>query len=341
MDAVSTMTHDAGEQLRTGKVVDVTVRQHGLGARLDQYLAGMFSDFSRSVIQKIIEAGHVTVNEATVKPSYKVRDQDHIHIQLPPPTHDLPRPEDIPLDVLYEDEHLAVINKPFDMVVHPAKGHWSGTLANALAFRFSQLSNLNGDYRPGIVHRLDRDTSGVILIAKEEATHRDLSMQFERRKVYKEYVAITAGVLDRDSDYIERRIGHHRHDRVKMTVTDDEDEGKDACSFYEVIERFQGYTLCRIQPRTGRTHQIRVHLASIGCPVLADKIYSGRDCFRLSDLVVDLPASADEMLMPRQALHAHRLRFVHPRLGEAISAVAPLPDEFEKTLAALRKHRKS
>lgn len=330
---------DVGEPLRASRVVDVIVRQQGLGSRLDQYLAGMFSDFSRSIIQRIIEAGHVTVNDAVAKASYKVRDQDRIHIQLPPPSHDLPQPEDIPLDVLYEDEHLAVINKPFDMVVHPAKGHWSGTLANALAFRFSKLSNLNGDYRPGIVHRLDRDTSGVILIAKEEATHRDLSMQFERRKVYKEYLAITAGVLDRDSDYIERRIGHHRHDRVKMTVTDDEDEGKEACSFYEVIERFPGHTLCRIQPRTGRTHQIRVHLASVGCPVLADKIYSGRDCFRLSDLVAGLPPEKDEVLMPRQALHALRLRFVHPRLGQPISAVAPLPAEFERTLAALRARR--
>lgn len=333
------MTENVGEALTAGRVVDVTVSHSGLGMRLDQYLAELYSDFSRSVIQKIIEAGHVTVNEAATKPSYKIRPDDHIRIQLPEPTHDLPQPEDIPLEILYEDEFLAVINKPFDMVVHPAKGHWSGTLANALAFHFAQLSNLNGDYRAGIVHRLDRDTSGVILIAKEESAHRDLSLQFERRKIYKEYVAITAGVLDRDSDYIERRIGHHPNDRIKMTVTDDEEDGKDACSFYEVIERFHGYSFCRIQPRTGRTHQIRVHLASIGCPVLADKIYSGRDCFKLSDLVAGLPPEEDEVLMPRQALHAHRLRFVHPKLGEPISAVAPLPAEFEKTLQALRKYR--
>jgi 23S rRNA pseudouridine1911/1915/1917 synthase len=335
------VTENVGQTLNSDRLVEVIVPHRHLTTRLDKYLAGLYADFSRSIIQKIIESGHVAVNGAATKPSYKVRPGDHIRIQLPEPTHDLPQPEDIPLDVLYEDEHLAVINKPFDMVVHPAKGHWSGTLANALSFHFAELSNLNGDYRPGIVHRLDRDTSGVILIAKEEATHRDLSMQFERRQVYKEYVAITAGVLDRDSDYIERRIGHHPRDRVKMTVTDDEEDGKDACSFYEVIERFRGYTFCRIQPRTGRTHQIRVHLASVGCPVLADKIYSGRDCFKLSDLLTDLPPENDEVLMPRQALHAHRLRFMHPRRREPIAAVAPLPAEFETTLRALRTYRPS
>jgi 23S rRNA pseudouridine1911/1915/1917 synthase len=321
------------------RVIELTVKRKVEGTRLDQYLVAMFPDFSRSVIQKVIEAAGVTVNEAPAKASYKIRYGDRVRIQPPEPTHDLPVPEDIPLDILYEDEYLAVINKPHDMVVHPAKGHWSGTLVNALQFHFRQLSQLNGDYRPGIVHRLDRDTSGVILVAKEEGTHRELSAQFERRKVFKEYTALTTGVLDRDSDYIERRIGHHKHDRIKMAVTDDEDEGKEACSFYEVIERFRGYTLVRISPRTGRTHQIRVHLASVNCPVLADKTYSGRDSLRLSDLVPGLDQTEDEVLMPRQALHASRLRFVHPRRRQVIEAEAPLPAEFEKTLAALRQHR--
>jgi 23S rRNA pseudouridine1911/1915/1917 synthase len=225
------------------------------------------------------------------------------------------------------------------MVVHPAKGHWSGTLVNALQFHFGQLSHISGDYRPGIVHRLDRDTSGVILVAKDEMAHRDLSYQFEHRKVFKEYTAITAGVLDRDSDYIEGRIGHHPHDRVKMAVSDEEEDSKEACSYYEVVERFRGFTLCRINPRTGRTHQIRVHLASVGCPVLADKIYGGRDCLRLSDLVPGMTGDADDVLMPRQALHASRLRFYHPRLRTLIEAEAPLPPEFQKTLAGLRQHR--
>ncbi|HXG09268.1 MAG TPA: RluA family pseudouridine synthase [Gemmataceae bacterium] len=324
----------------SGKPIDITVKRKVEGTRLDQYLVSAFPGYSRSVIQKVIDAMAVTVNGAAAKASYKVRSGDHIRIWLPEPAHDAPVPEDIPLDILYEDEFLAVINKPADMVVHPAKGHWSGTLVNALRFHFGQLSHLTGDYRPGIVHRLDRDTSGVILVAKEEMTHRDLSYQFEHRKVFKEYLAITQGVLDRDSDYIEGRIGRHPHDRVKMAVTDEETEdSKDACSYYEVIERFRGYTFCRIQPRTGRTHQIRVHLASVGCPVLADKIYSGRDCLRLSDLVPGLEPSADEVLMPRQALHAGRLRFHHPRLRQMIEAEAPLPPEFVRTLDALRRHR--
>src|SRR5579864_7102247 len=297
------------------RTLEFLVQHKMAGTRLDQYLTVMCPDYSRSLVQKAIDAGHVTVNHAPSKPSFKVRIGDTVRVILAEPTHPLPMPEDIPLNILYEDEFLAVINKPFDMVVHPAKGHWSGTLANALQFHFSQLSNLNGDYRPGIVHRLDRDTSGVILVAKDEATHRDLSNQLEHRKVFKEYNAITTGVIDRDSDYIEGRIAHHPHDRVKMIVTDEEDEdAKDACSYYEVIERFRGFTFCRVQPKTGRTHQIRVHLASVGCPVLADKIYIGRDCLRLSDLVPHLDVEADELLLPRQALHAFRLRFRHPRL---------------------------
>jgi 23S rRNA pseudouridine1911/1915/1917 synthase len=325
----------------TPRVIDLTAKRKVEGTRLDHYLVTMFPDFSRSVIQKVIDAEGVTVNGQTAKSSYKVRHDDHIRIWLPEPTHDLPVPEDIPLEILYEDEFLALINKPADMVVHPAKGHWSGTLVNALQFHFSTLSHASGDYRPGIVHRLDRDTSGVILIAKQEQAHRDLSMQFERRKIFKEYVAIAAGELDRDSDYIEGRIGKHRHDRVKMAVIDDPDEEltKDACTYYEVAERFRGYTLCRLHPKTGRTHQIRVHLASVGCPVLADKVYGGRDRLMLSEVAPGVSPERDEVLMPRQALHAHRLRFHHPKLHEVIEAVAPLPPEFERTLTALRTHR--
>lgn len=323
-----------------GNLIEHTARLKVDGVRLDQYLVNLFSEVSRSTVQRVIDGGGVRVNGKPAKASYKVRHGDHIQVQPPEPIYPGPEPEDIPLDVLYEDDHLAVINKPADMVVHPAKGNWTGTLVNALRHRFPQLSGLNGDYRAGIVHRLDRDTSGVILVAKEEQTHRDLSMLFEQRKVFKEYLALTAGILDRDSDYLEGKIGHHKHDRVKMVIAGDDDhDAKDACTYYEVIERFRGFTFVRCQPRTGRTHQIRVHLASVGCPILADKTYSGRDKLRLSDLAAGIDESADELLLPRQALHAHRLRLRHPRSGVLLEAEAPLPAEFVRTIEALRRHR--
>jgi 23S rRNA pseudouridine1911/1915/1917 synthase len=323
------------------RVVEINAKLRIDGVRLDQFLAAHFSDYSRSVVQRVIDAGGVTVNGKATKASYHVRHGDVIRITKPEPTHPLPVPEDIPLEIIYEDEFFAAVNKPANMVVHPAKGHWSGTLVNALRFRFDKLSGANGDYRAGIVHRLDRDTSGVILIAKEEQTHRDLSLMFEQRRIFKEYIALTAGVLDRDSDYIEARIAHHPHDRTKMAVSDDEDDedAKDAVSYYEVIERFRGYTFVRVQPRTGRTHQIRIHLASVGCPVLADKAYSGRDKIHLSDLAANVEPAADVLLLDRQALHAHRIRFKHPRTGRVFEAEAPLKADFQRTLTALREYR--
>ena len=317
------------------RIMDITQRIEPV--RLDQYLTRECPDFSRSVIKRAIDDKLVQVNSKPAKASYKVRFGDCIQIHLPEAIPITPIAEDIPIDILYEDEYLAVINKPYNMVVHPAKANWRGTLVNALQFHFSKLSTVNGDYRPGIVHRLDRDTSGVILVAKEENAHRDLGNQFEFRKIYKEYLAITNGVLELDSDYIERRIMKHKFDRVKMAVTDNPREGKEACSFYEVIERFRGFTFCRISPKTGRTHQIRVHLASLGCPVLADKTYTNRDSLRLSDL---FPTEMDEVLLHRQALHAYRLRFTHPKTQEVMEVKAPLPEEMERTLAAFRKYRK-
>jgi 23S rRNA pseudouridine1911/1915/1917 synthase len=325
------------------RAVEIVAKIRVDGLRLDQYLVSVFPDYSRSVVQRVIANGGVAVNGKQAKSSHKIRHGDHIRVVPPEPTHPLPVAENIPIEILFEDEFLAVVNKPADMVVHPAKGHWSGTLVNALRFHFDHLSEINGDYRAGIVHRLDRDTSGVIIVAKEEQTHRDMSLLFEQRKVFKEYVALAAGVIDRDSDYIEGRIAHHPHDRIKMTVTDDEEDedAKDACSYYEVIERFRGFTFVRVQPRTGRTHQIRVHLANIGHPVLADKVYSGRDRICLSDLVPGIDPEVDEVLLARQALHAFRLRFRHPRRGNLMEIEAPLPPEIQKTLTALRQHRKA
>lgn len=327
---------------RSRDPVEMVVRVKGEGARLDQYLHGHFTDFSRSELQKAIEGGHVTVNGRPTKASYKVRNEDRLRVELPEPVNDVIVPEDIPLDVLYEDESVALVNKPADMVVHPARGNWTGTLANALAYRFKdQLSRANGTFRPGIVHRLDRDTSGVILVAKDEVTHRELALQFETRKVHKEYVALTAGELERDSDYVEARLKHHPREREKMVATTDPDDpdAKDACSYYEVLERFRGHTLVKVQPRTGRTHQIRVHLQFVGCPVLADKQYSGRDRFLLSDAVPGLTRDEDEVLLARQALHAYRLRFKHPRKGAWVEVEAPLPADMRRALEALRKYR--
>jgi 23S rRNA pseudouridine1911/1915/1917 synthase len=324
---------------RSRDPVEMRIQVKSEGMRLDHYIPIFFPDFSRSEIQRAITAGTVTINGHTVKPSYKVRNEDRLKIILPEPTHDLPQPEDIPLDVLYEDEWLALVNKPWNMVVHPAKGNWSGTLVNALQFRFKdQLSLENGTYRAGIVHRLDKDTSGVILVAKDAASHHALAAQFEKRKVFKEYVAIVAGELDRDSDYIDGPMKQHPHDRLRMIVSRDPD-AKPANSYYEVLERFRGFTLVKIQPRTGRTHQIRVHLAHVGCPVLADRLYGGRDSFKLSDVVAGTPEGQDEVLLNRQALHALRLRFTHPQTGSFLEAEAPLPPDMRRTLELLRVHR--
>ena len=321
--------------------MDVVAHAKAAGVRLDQYLVATFPGHSRSAIQRAIVAGAVTVNGQPTRPGHRLRPGDQIRIWLADPQAHTPLPEDIPLEILYEDDSLVVINKPPDMVVHPAKGNWSGTLVNALRFHFDQLSEAPDEYRPGIVHRLDRDTSGAILVAKEESAHRELAQQFETRQVYKEYLAITLGVLDRDSDYIERAIGPHPYDRDKKAAypaADEERNIKEACTYYEVIERFDGFTYVRCLPKTGRTHQIRVHLAWVGCPILADKTYGGHNALRYRDLVPDWPQE-DEAILSRQALHAYRLRFRHPQTGRWIEVKAPLPADMERTLQALRQWR--
>jgi 23S rRNA pseudouridine1911/1915/1917 synthase len=327
--------------VRFREPLDLLVMVKSEGMRLDQYvLLHLGSGWSRSEVQRAIESGGVTVNgKPAAKASYKVRKNDRLHVEMPEPTHDIPVPENIPISILYQDDWLAVVNKPHDMVVHPAKGNWSGTLVNALQWHFREhLSTENGQLRAGIVHRLDKDTSGVILVAKDDVTHRELAMQFETRKVFKEYIAIVAGELERDSDYVEGALKMHPHDRLKMIVSTDAD-AKHALSYYEVLERFRGFTLVKVQPRTGRTHQIRVHLLHVGCPVLADKLYGGRAHFKLSELVPGVPREEDEMLIERQSLHAFRLRFRHPRTDQWIEAEAPLPADMRRVLDALRQHR--
>jgi 23S rRNA pseudouridine1911/1915/1917 synthase len=320
---------------------EFVVKARMVGKRIDAYLASRFPDYSRSVVQKVIDVGAVLVNGQTVKASYKVRLDDQIRVWLPELADDAPTPEDIPITVVYEDAALTVVNKPAGMVVHPAKGHWSGTLVNALQFHYDTLSTAGGAERPGIVHRLDRDTTGLLLVAKSDLAHRQLAQQFEQRTIRKEYLALVAGAPERDSDYIERTIGFHPTNREKMAIRLPTDGGKPALTFYEVIERFRGYAFVRCKPATGRTHQIRVHLTHIGHPIVADKAYSGRDRLTLGDLVGAGATEADgeSVLIDRQALHAHSLRLEHPLTGQPLQLTAPLPDDMTRTLEALRRLR--
>ncbi len=318
---------------------EFTVRARSGAKRIDHYLHSRFPDYSRSVFQKVIDAGAVLVNGQVVKASYRIQLADVVRVWLPELTHELPQPEDIPLSIVYEDDYFLVVDKPPGMVVHPAKGNWQGTLVNALQFRFDSLSKVSGEHRPGIVHRLDRDTSGLILVAKDDASHARLARQFEERTIHKEYLAIVYGTPERDSDYIERLIGHHPTVREKMAIRREEDGGKISITFYEVIERFQSYAFIRCKPMTGRTHQIRVHLAHVGCPILADKLYSGRSSVTLGEIGGDVIPDADRVLLGRQALHAHRLELDHPGTGERLELVSdPMPD-MAATLKALRQYR--
>jgi len=320
------------------------VKTRSDGKRIDSFLASRYSDYSRRVIQKVIDADAVLVNGRPVKASYRVRTGDVVSVRLPELPDTTPEPENIPIEVLYEDDALLVVNKPAGMVTHPAKGNWRGTMVNALQFHFDTLSTLGGENRPGIVHRLDRDTTGLLVVVKNDVAHRKLALRFERREVYKEYLALVSGVPQRHSDYIEKAIGFHPTCREKMAIRLAVDGGKPAVTFYEVAERFRGFALVRCKPQTGRTHQIRIHLAHIGHPILADKLYSGRDKIVLADLLGQerrnqaADTQGDLTMIDRQALHAHRLRFEHPLTGRELDLTAPLPADFARTLDALRTH---
>jgi 23S rRNA pseudouridine1911/1915/1917 synthase len=315
---------------------DFVVKARMVGKRIDSYLASRYPDYSRSVIQKVIDASAVLINGQPTKASYRVREGDEIRIWLPDLGDGSFVPEDIPI---YEDEHFTVVNKPPGLVTHPGRGNWSGTLVNALQFHFDSLSTVGGDHRPGIVHRLDRDTSGLLIVAKSDQAHKALSWQFETRAVRKEYLALVYGTPSRDSDFIEKPLGMHPTQREKVAIRTVEDGGKDALTFYEVLERFDGYALVRCLPKTGRTHQIRVHLASIGHPILADKAYANRSSFTMGDLLGPDHPEASTVLLDRQALHAHALHLEHPITGQAIDFNAPLPDDMTAALNALRAHR--
>lgn len=318
--------------------IELIVAEEQAGQRLDVYLAAQFPAFSRTHLRRAINAVGILVNGLRSKASHHVRSGERISVVLPKLPREGPQPENIPLEILYEDDWIAAINKPPGMVVHQGRGHWQGTLTAALQFHFDHLSSLAGETRPGIVHRLDRDTSGAMVVAKTDRAHFLLARQFADRTVEKEYLAIVAGSPDRDRDWIELPIGLHPYHREKMAVRHDHPSSKPAASFYEVVERFDGFACVRILPKTGRTHQIRVHLASIGCPVLCDRLYSSRARLTRGEL---LGEGEDETpVLERQALHARRLKLAHPTTGQPLDFETPLPEDFRGVLALLRAHRR-
>ena len=309
----------------------IVVSVDEVGKRLDAFLVGHCPGVSRSQLRKQIDAGNVTVDAKRVKVAYRLVEGQTVEFCLANLPHDGPEPEDIPLDVLFEDEHFTAINKPAGMVVHPAKGHWAGTLTSALAFRFQSLSSVGGAHRPGIVHRLDRDTTGVIVVAKTDAAHVALAKQFELREVQKEYFAIVRGAPNRDRDLIDQPIGPHPYQREKMAIRRELASAREAQTFYEVQERYARISTIKLAPRTGRTHQVRLHLTHIGCPVLCDRLYGGHAQITRGELQ---QSDDDTVLLDRQALHAWRLRLAHPISGEAMELEAPLPDDLRAVIDA-------
>ena len=311
-------------------------RKYSPPKRLDRYLTGRYPHHSRARFQKLIKSADVLVNGKKSKASYEVQKGDAIDLRLPIIDNDIIKPEPIPLNILFEDDNLIVLNKPAGMVVHPARGHMGGTIANALRHHTRHLSTVGGLYKPGIVHRLDKDTTGVLLAAKNDDAHRHLSIQFEKRVVEKEYVAVVAGELEFDSDVINRPLGRHARDGTKMSIRAD---GKASESFYETIERFAGFSYVRIAPKTGRTHQIRVHLGSLGHPVAADRDYRGTvPTWRSLGITPEDPDESPESpVINRQALHARRIAFYYPMSDRRIAFEAPLPEDFERLLRALRR----
>lgn len=333
-----TMAHvDGAAPENPGEItgpIELTVPLEDAGKRLDVFLAERYPHHSRMSLRKAISGGGVLVNGRQVRPACKLQAGKQVAVRLPDMPVTGPIPEDIPLDILYEDEFFAAINKPPAMVVHPARGHWKGTLTAALAHHFEQLSDAGGSIRPGVVHRLDRDTSGVILVAKTNRAHFALCQQFEERVTEKEYLAIVVGRPDRDRDVIDAPIGVHPYQREKMAVRADHSTSKAARTFYEVTERFRGYALLKVLPKTGRTHQIRVHLAHLGYPILCDKQYGGRTRVTRGELRHD--PRDEELLLERQALHAHRLKIFHPITKAPLEFEAPIPSDIAQTIAALR-----
>jgi 23S rRNA pseudouridine1911/1915/1917 synthase len=307
----------ADEQGSLASVVSFTVECGD--ERLDKAVAGRVGDLSRSSVQHLIKTGEITVDGRLSKPSYRVQVGDEVVVRVPAEVPLQVLPEDIPLDVVYEDDVMLVVNKPAGLVVHPAPGHPSGTLVNAVLARCPQIAQVGGADRAGIVHRLDKDTSGLILVAKDEAARAALQRQFKRRQVGKVYLALVEDHVQPREGIIEVPIGRHKKNRKKMAVVRG---GRRARTLYRAIEFFDRHTLLEVRPHTGRTHQVRVHLAWLGYPVVGDEVYGHR---------------RQRLLRGRHFLHAARLRCTHPATGEEMGFEAPLPPELVAVLNRLRQ----
>ena len=289
------------------------------GERLDKAVALLNSELSRSFITKLIEEGKITINGKVEKPSFKVKENDEIEVaEIVDQKSDI-KEEDIPLDIVYEDDDILVINKAQGMVVHPANGHYSGTLVNALMFLEESLSSINGIIRPGIVHRIDKDTSGLLCVAKNDNAHHFLAEQLKDHTMAREYMALVRGVIKENSGTVEMPIGRDKNNRQKMSVTK---EGKPAITHFVVVERFANHTLVKCQLVSGRTHQIRVHMSAIGYPVEGDPLYAGKNF--------------DKLYKNGQLLVAYKLKLIHPKTKKEMVFEIPLPDYFEKVLESLR-----
>lgn len=295
----------------------VTAGAEDAGARIDVFLAAKLG-VSRSNMQKLLEEGRVKRGDKVLKANYKVRAGEVYTVDIPEPEPIEAVPEDIPLDIIYEDDDVVVLNKARGMVVHPAPGNYTGTLVNALLYHCKNLSGINSAIRPGIVHRLDKDTSGIMIVAKNDAAHIALSQQIQSKTAVRTYLAVVRGNIKTDSGTIETEIARDKNDRKKMAVV--KDGGREAITDYEVLERFGKYTLVRCKLRTGRTHQIRVHMEYLGYPLVGDPKYS---------------PMKTPFAIKGQALHSHTLEFTHPRTGGRMKFEAPLPEDMHKIITRL------
>jgi 23S rRNA pseudouridine1911/1915/1917 synthase len=307
-----------------GKSIEYVVPQEEHGLRLDSFLAARRDlDLSRSQIQKLIATGAVLVNHQVLnKSGYRIKEGDNIHLIVPEPEGDKLQPEDIPVKIVFADDHLLVVDKPAGMVVHPAPGHGAGTLVNALLYHHEQLAEVGENFRPGIVHRLDKDTSGLLIVAKSKIAYHRLVQQLKLRQVERIYLALVKGELSHETGLIVAPIGRHPVQRKKMAVTAG---GKEARTRFIVRERFSGYTLLEVKLETGRTHQIRVHLAYIGYPVVGDPQYG---------------KGKNQLGLKRQALHAAKLCFYHPLTGHELYFTSPLPEDFQSAIRRIQVDKK-